>query len=87
MYNLFLLRKQEGTEIFDGRKDHVNALVMHYVEAPKIKSTTDYGDIIDERTQKTDIAAEVNDKENAIPDTIVGFIGAKESNKFPDNKI
>merc|ERR1711913_9938 len=26
------IRKQEGTEIFDGRKDHVNRLVMHYVE-------------------------------------------------------
>ena len=75
-------RKQEGTEIFDGRKDHVNRLVMHYVEAPEIISTTDYGNAIDERTAKTEISAEEAEKENAIPDTVVGFIGAKESQKF-----
>ena len=78
----FYLRKQEGTEIFDGRKDHVNRLVMHYVEAPEIISTTDYGNAIDERTAKTAISAEEADKENTIPDTVVGFIGAKESQKF-----
>ena len=76
------LRKQEGTEIFDGRKDHVNKLVMNYVEAPEIISTTDYGNAIDERTAKTDISAEEADKDNAIPDTVVGFIGANESQKF-----
>merc|ERR1719431_640821 len=36
------IRKQEGTEIFDGRKDHVNRLVMHYVEAPEILATENY---------------------------------------------
>ena len=76
------VKKQEGTEIFDGRKDHVNRLVMHYVEAPEIISTTDYGNVIHERTAKTDISAEEADKENAIPDTVVGFIGANESQKF-----
>ena len=53
----FSHRKQKGTEIVDGRKDHVNRLVMHYVEAPDIISTTDYGNNIDERTQKTEIWA------------------------------
>ena len=76
------LRKQEGTEIFDGRKDHVNKLVIHYVEAPEIISTTDYGNAIEKRTAKTDISAEEADKDNAIPDTVVGFIGANESQKF-----
>ena len=55
---------------------------MHYVEAPKINSTTDYGNTIDERTLKTDIAAEEDVKKNGIPDTVVGFIGAKESQKY-----
>ena len=55
---------------------------MHYVEAPEIISTTDYGHAIDERTQKTDISAKEAVKENEIPDTVVGFIGAKESQTF-----
>ena len=55
---------------------------MHYVEAPEIISTTDYGNAIDERTAKTEISAEEADKENAIPDIVVGFIGAKKSKKF-----
>ena len=80
--NYILSRKQEGTEIFDGRKAHVNRLVMHYVEAPKINSTTNYGNTIDERTPKTEIEAEADVKENAIPDTVVGFIGAKEPQKY-----
>ena len=55
---------------------------MHYVETPKIISTTNYGNIIDERMQKTDISAEVADKEKCYPDTVVGFIGANESQTF-----
>jgi len=76
------IRKQEGTEIFDGRKDHVNRLVMHYVEAPEIIATENYGETIDERTPNVDIVAENNENENTIPDTVVGFIGAKEPQKY-----
>ena len=79
---VFFCRKQEGTEIFDGRKDHVNRLVMHYVEAPEIIATENYGETIDERTPNKDIVAEDTEKENTIPDTVVGFIGAKESQKY-----
>ena len=53
---------------------------MHYVDAPVIAANANYGDDIDERTKEKDIDA--GELGSGIPDTIVGFIGAEESQKF-----
>ena len=55
---------------------------MHYVEAPEIIATENYGETIDERTPDINIVAENNENEITIPDTVVGFIGAKEPQKY-----
>ena len=69
MKYLFVPRRREGTEIFDGRKPDV----IHYIQSPNILSRNEnYANLIDERNPGSSI---VTDENNSVPDTIVGYIG------------
>ena len=63
-------------------KNNFKSTSSFYLRKKEGTEIFDYGNAIDERTAKKAISAEEADKENAIPDTVVGFIGENESQKF-----